>query len=338
MPETAQQFKQTESQNFSTVGSSITASQLLPLVEDWLADCQIRQHSNRTIELRRMFFGRLDWFLKSRQATQCSRAEMRQFFAYLTNGHQGTEGRWDKGKQQQWTKPLRPCTIGSYYHHMRAFFNWLVAEEYITTSPMDKIARPVDRPDQVQPFTKQQIEDLLNAAQHSKYPRRDTAIIRFLLDTGIRVSELCELRMEKINIIEGQAYILGKGNKFRTVCFGRRTARALRAYLRNEQRSPEDPVFLSERGEDAGSKFTRWGVRQIIERLGLKAGIQATRCSPHTFRHTFAIEFLRNGGNVFTLKQLLGHTGLQVTNRYVALAQADIQTQHRQFSPGDRIG
>ena len=79
-------------------------------------------------------------------------------------------------------------------------------------------------------------------------------------------------------------------------------------------------------------------VAQVIERLGKTAGIQSTCCSPHTFRHTFAVEFLRNSGNAFALKQILGHNGLQVINRYVALAEAAIQTQHRPFSPVDRLG
>lgn len=81
----------------------------------------------------------------------------------------------------------------------------------------------------------------------------------------------------------------------------------------------------------------RSGLLQLIRRLGRKAGIQATRCSPHTFRNTFAVEFLRGGGNLFSLQQLLGHSSLSMTNRYVALAQGDIENQHRQFSPADRL-
>jgi site-specific recombinase XerD len=65
--------------------------------------------------------------------------------------------------------------------------------------------------------------------------------------------------------------------------------------------------------------------------------IEATRCSPHTFRYTFAVEFLRAVGNVFSLQQPLGHTSLHMTNRYVALAQGDIENQHRQFSPVERL-
>ena len=71
--------------------------------------------------------------------------------------------------------------------------------------------------------------------------------------------------------------------------------------------------------------------------FGGAAVIEATRCSPHTCRHYFAVEFLRAGGNVFTLKELLGHTTLTMVNRYVQLAQADLEAQHRQFSPADRL-
>lgn len=275
----------------------------------------------RTIELRRVLIGRLHWFLIDRDLSQCGKSELRQFFAYLSTGHTGDEGRWG---DDRYRKPLRPVTVSTYFHHLRAFFNWLVAEELLAESPMEKLAPPVLRADQVQPFTKQQVEVLLQRAQRTKYPRRDEAIVRFLLDTGVRASELCDLKMRDIDLIEGQATVLGKGNKKRMVCFGRRTTRALRAYLRDENRMPDEPLFISERGSTGGAKFTRFGLRQLIERLGEGANLQVGRCSPHVFRHTFAIEFLRNGGNVFTLKQILGHAGLQITTRYVALAQADI--------------
>jgi site-specific recombinase XerD len=104
-------------------------------------------------------------------------------------------------------------------------------------------------------------------------------------------------------------------------------------YLRQDPHEPEDPLFLNKRGE----ALTRSGLRQLLEQLGEEAGIDATRCSPHTMRHTFAVEFLRAGGNVFTLQQIVGHTTLSMTNRYVALALADIEAQHRQFSPADRL-
>lgn len=108
--------------------------------------------------------------------------------------------------------------------------------------------------------------------------------------------------------------------------------------MNEEEREKKDPLFLSDRGNGAGEGLTRHGLRFLIVRLGKAARLDgSTRVSPHTFRHTFAIEFLRAGGNVFTLQQLLGHTHLAMTNRYVAIAQADITAQHRQFSPVARL-
>lgn len=338
MQETAQHFQKQFSPNhhFSSVvePDAVAFSRLPRLIDDWLADCQISQHSPRTIELRRMLTGRLLWFLERQEALECGRREMRQFFAYLSTSDPNSAGRWDNAK---YNKPLRPASVNTYYRHLGSFFNWLVNEEYITVSPLARITPPVPKSDQVQPFSMQQLEDLINAAKKSKYAARDEAIVRCLYDTGIRATELCQLRMKDIDLYEGKLVVLGKGNKVRTVYLGRKGIRSLRAYLRNETRSPEDAVFMAERGKEGGGPLTRSGLLQLVRRLGKAANIQVNRCSPHTFRHTFAVDFLRNGGNTLSLKHLLGHTTLQMTSRYVALAQADMQAQHRQFSPGDRL-
>ena len=131
--------------------------------------------------------------------------------------------------------------------------------------------------------------------------------------------------------------ILGKGNKRRLVYFGKDTTKAVWKYLQENPCEDNDCVFRSSRGITAGDGLTKDGLGELIRRLGKVAGVVSTRCSPHTFRHTFSIQFLRAGGNVFTLKEMLGHTSLTIVNRYVALAQADIENQHRQFSPADRL-
>lgn len=140
--------------------------------------------------------------------------------------------------------------------------------------------------------------------------------------------------MKDVDLYERRAQVVGKGNKRRTICFGRDCGLVLRAYLRNEYRTQDSPLFTTERTE---APLTTSGLLQLVHRTGKRAEIQVTRCSPHTFRHTFAIEFLRAGGNVFALQQLLGHTSLQVTQLYVAQAEADIQKQHRMFSPVDNL-
>jgi site-specific recombinase XerD len=130
---------------------------------------------------------------------------------------------------------------------------------------------------------------------------------------------------------------LGKGNKHRVVHFGRDTKKAVWKYLQKRDIEEDEPLFLSVRGTLAGDPLTRAGLLQLMERLGKVAGLQGVRCSPHTCRHTAALRFLNAGGNVFSLQQLLGHTDLTMTQRYLNLAEADLESQARRFSPVDSL-
>lgn len=304
-----------------------TVSQVEQNGKTWLLDGEIRQHSRATLSLRTIILDKLVWFLRQREYERCGTLELRHFLAYLTTGHEQPGGRWGNEKQD---RPVRPSTVATYHRHLRTFFWWLVEEGIITVSPMEAVASPVARPDQIQPFTPAQVNALLQAAKKSQQPRRNESLLLFLLDTGLRATELCSLRTKDVDLQGRRCTVLGKGNKRRTVPFGGTAIKALWQYLREDAHEPDDPLFFSERGDP----FTRSGLLQLFRRLGKAAHIEAARCSPHTMRHTFAVEFLRGdgkgmGGNVFTLQQLLGHTTLSMTNRYVALAQADIEAQHR---------
>lgn len=315
-------------------GNLISVKEMPRHIEDWLIIGSISQHSPRTTEARKEALSKFVWFLNKNEFSECGVPELRRFFAYLNNGHLNAEGRWGNPRQ---TKPLRPVTIQTFHKHLRTLFNWLVREEVSAISPMEKIPAIVARPDQVQPFTDDQLSQLLKSAKKSRHCRRDEAIVHFLLDTGLRASEFCGLRMQDVDLTERRCRVLGKGNKFRSVHFGKNAGKALWQYIREEARDESAPLFLADRGTRAGEALTRRGLYQLIQRLGKRANLQVARCSPHTFRHTFAVQFLRAGGNTFTLKEMLGHTSLHMTNRYVSLAQADIQNQHRMFSPGDRL-
>ncbi len=320
--------------SFANSAVAVAAADLARHAEGWLLDGDIRLHSSCTRELRRHVLDKLDWFLHEHGCTSCGTLELRRFLAYITRGHESADGRW---KNPLLKRPVRHATLHTYYGHLKTFFGWLVAEGVIEASPMDAIASPIARVDQIQPFTDPQVAALLQAAKRSHHGRRDEAILLLLLDTGMRASELCGLALADVDMQAKRCTVLGKGNKHRSVFFGRTTAKSLWQYLRLEMREPKEPLFFADRGNGAGEPLTRSGLLQLVHRLGKAAKIEATRCSPHTFRHTFAVTFLRNGGNVFTLMQLLGHTSLTMTNRYVALAQADMENQHRLCSPVDNL-
>lgn len=314
----------------TTSDVSISVDHIEQFAHGWILDCEYRQLSQRTIEFRRGFAKNYLWWLRHYEYSYCGKMELRAFLRYVATGHNEPGGRWGN---PLCNRPLRPRTIKDYYTSLHTFFSWIESEGYIEQNPMDEVKPPIYRPDQIQPFNEEQIKNLLSAAKHSNNPLRNVSIILFLLDTGVRNSELCALHMNEVDMVNKKAIVLGKGNKHRAVYFGRETSRMLWKYIRSRNTKPSDPLFVSERG----GQLTRSGLQQLIERLGRVAKIEAVRCSPHTFRHTCAVWFLRNGGQVFALREMLGHTDLGMTNRYVAIAQADVQNQHRRFSPVERL-
>jgi site-specific recombinase XerD len=314
--------------------SSITLIELQHAAEGWILDGRIRQLSARTLEARTDLVQKLLWYLRHREAPACGTRELRGFLAYLTGGHEEPGGRWGNPRM---TKSVKPSTVETYFVNLQTLFGFLVQEGDLPDSPMATLKPPVYREDQIQPFTQDEVRRLLDASRKTRHPRRDEAIVWLLLDTGMRASELVGLNLEHVEMQARRCTVTGKGNKQRSVYFGATAARAVWAYLREGVREPESPLLTADAGTKPGERLTRSGLLQLIERLGGLARIEGVRCSPHTFRHYFAIEFLRAGGNIFTLKELLGHTSLTMVNRYLKLAQADLENQHRQFSPGDRL-
>lgn len=168
------------------------------------------------------------------------------------------------------------------------------------------------------------------------YSSRDRAIILVLLDTGIWVSELCGISVKDIDLESGRILVNGKGNKYRFVYLGKISKQAVWSYLveRFSSQTPpqEEPVFMD---RNQLHRITSQGILLLLKRLGRKARVNNVH--PHKFRHTFAVEFLRNGGNVFKLQQLLGHTDLEMSRKYVELAQIDLESTARRTSPADRM-
>lgn len=320
----------------STVsGASIRTADLGPLADGWLDDGEIREHSGRTIENRRDVIRKLEWFLRQKAHESCGTRELRSFLAYVVRGHQDEGGRWGN---PACTKPVKPSTTVSYFNILRSFCAFLVEQGELDASPMAAMKAPINRDDDVIPFTPEQFEALVAAAKRSTHPKRNEALLWLMVDTGARASEVCELVMKDVDLSGKRCSVQGKGQKTRNLPFGRKCRTALWNYLRHEPREPGQRVFISDRGHTPGEPLTRSGLGQIVRKLGKVAGLEAVRCSPHTFRHTFAIEFLRDGGDVFTLQALLGHESLEMTQKYLRIAKADVEAQHRIHSPGDRMG
>ena len=158
---------------------------------------------------------------------------------------------------------------------------------------------------------------------------RDQSIILVLLDTGIRSSELCGLRVSDVDFETGKVFVTGKGSKERHCYLGTTTRRSLWRYLVARESQPEEPLFTTQ----SDRPFTRSWLRRVVSNVGKRAGV--ANAYPHRFRHTFAVQFLRNGGDIFTLQMLLGHSSLTMVRHYARLAAIDAEQAHNRASPAD---
>jgi integrase/recombinase XerC/integrase/recombinase XerD len=307
-----------------------------------VADGRALGHSERTLGNRRHLLQKFEWWLVNEEEAEAALssltpARIRAFLIYLRQERpDGRFGSETPGAR----KSARPSTVDSYYRALRTFVNFSLAEGLLEETPLKNVKKPRVPKDQVQPFSQDQVLMLLAAARQSRTPERDAAILSLLADTGMRVSELCSLSVGDFNRMGGELSVLGKGNKRRTVYMGAAARRSLWRYVEMDRKhaKPEEPLFIGAGGNRPGTGMTASGVFQVVQAVGQKAGIHGVRCSPHTLRHTFAVNFLRGGGNVLELQRLLGHTDLTMVRRYVDLAESDLAAAHRKASPLDRMG
>jgi site-specific recombinase XerD len=186
-------------------------------------------------------------------------------------------------------------------------------------------------------FSQDEIKAMLSYCRPKTFlGERNRALVLCLLDSGLRASELLSLTITDVDYQQGLIKVMGKGKKERLVRIGNNARQQLWRYmlLRDIKAPPHvQTLWLSEEMRP----FTKNGMLLVMHRLGKRAGIRI-RCSPHTFRHTFAVSYLRAGGDIFTLQQLLGHSSLEMVKRYSrTLNSDDALKAHQQFSPVDRL-
>lgn len=228
-----------------------------------------------------------------------------------------------------------PSTVKTRYRGLHRFCTWLMAEDEIDTHPMLGITPPSPRSKPVPVITDDELDALIRSCAGKTFNhRRDEAMIRVLLDCGLRVAELCSLNVEDIDLMHDTAHVTGKGSKTRPVYFGARTVKSLDRYLRARRThrwAHLDALFLTQRGA-----LSTDGARDIIKARGAAAGI--TDLHPHRFRHTFAHDFLMNGGQERDLKRLAGWTSDSMLERYGAsAADARARAAAQKMKRGDRV-
>jgi integrase/recombinase XerD len=220
---------------------------------------------------------------------------------------------------------------------IRSFSTWAYEEGYLDENVLRRLKLPKLPKTFPEPLSEEEIQRVLSATLDSTRERlRNFSIMMLFLDTGIRLDELVNLKLTRIDFAIGEMTILGKGSKERKVPIGFQAKKALLDYLAKERPDPaspqdEDSLYLSV----DGFPITHGAVEKMFQRV--KKIAEVPNLHPHTCRHTFSVRYLVNGGDAFSLQKILGHTSLEMTRKYVNLASGDVREKHRRFSPMDNL-
>ena len=217
---------------------------------------------------------------------------------------------------------------------LRRFYGYFLRENMIQIDPTALISAPKTTRVLPQFLTEADVEALLNAPQVA-LPRgqRDKSMLEILYATGLRVSELVDLKFEQLNLRQGVLQIVGKGGRERLVPIGEEALEWLETYMNNGRElllsgRQSDYIFVTHRGHN----MTRQAFWHIIKRYTFEAQITKP-LSPHTMRHAFATHLLNHGADLRVVQLLLGHVSLSTTQIYTHVARERLKILHKQFHP-----
>ena len=228
---------------------------------------------------------------------------------------------------------LKDTTQHIHARGIRAWLNWLVDEGELDVSPMKRVSMPRLEKRIPPPFTPKDVQTLLAACdRRTELGARNYAMILTLLDSGLRAAEFCGLRVGDLDMRSGLCTVLGKGQKQRTVRVGAKARGAIVKMLglRGDV-TTEEALWAGRGGEPLGIH----GLQTMLHRLGREVGVMP--CAPHRLRRTFALWCLRDGMDLHSLRMLMGHSTLDVLQRYLALAGEDVERAHKAHSPADKL-
>lgn len=226
-------------------------------------------------------------------------------------------------------------TQGRIISGIKAFYKYLILEDYIKVNPSELIESPKIGTKLPDTLSVSEIDDLISAVDLS-HPQgeRNRAILEVLYSCGLRVSELTSLKLSNIRFKEGYVKVVGKGHKERFAPIGSSAIKYLKIYLneiRNHQnikKGSEDIVFLNRRG----NKLTRVMIFTIIKQLAEKIGLNK-KISPHTFRHSFATHLIEGGADLRAIQEMLGHESITTTEIYTHLDREFLRDTIMTFHP-----
>jgi integrase/recombinase XerD len=231
-------------------------------------------------------------------------------------------------------KGVSASTAQRIYDVLNALFHFLVEEELIESSPMDKVEKPKRCPHPIVPLSVDQVQLLLDRCNGKTFTGiRNKLVIALLFDAGLRATELCMVNLDDVD--QEQRRILLRHTKTdvpRLAYFSGVVARLMSKYLlvREGMATESTRLIIT----DEGNPVDRYWLGRMLKRLGGRVGVKVY---PHLLRHSCAVESLKNGSDIASVMRLLGHSNPKMSLHYAQLADTDVQEKHRETSPADRL-
>jgi len=291
-------------------------------IKDFLAEQVFRGNTQKTIRYYTLSLGRFTTYLAAAHA-DAPDPELDALTIPMLRGFHS----WLVSQE------LSTTSIQSYVRALRSFLTFCHNQDFMTVNLSEKFKLPKAKRHELDILSDNEVKQLFSVF-NVKYlgHLRDYCICALMLDSGLRMNEVTTLRLDKLKLTEGFAIVCGKGNKERVVPLGLTSRRMLARYVaRRPAIARTERVFLMANL----SPITDNTIQQIFKRLKTRAGIPRIRA--HLLRHTFATRYLENGGEMYSLQQILGHTSLEMVKRYVHTTHKKFVPTFGTFSPMDNI-
>ncbi len=231
-----------------------------------------------------------------------------------------------------------PASVARLISTLRSFYRFLLLEECITHDPTSTLAAPTPWQRLPRTLSIPEVEQLLDHTKgRGRLAKRDDALLELLYATGLRVSELVDLKVQNLNLLAGVLICLGKGRKERIVPLGETAHRKLSDYLstvrpqllaRRARGASGDDLFIGQ----GGRRLSRQSVWHLLNKHARAAGLSA-RLSPHTLRHSFATHLLLRGADLRVVQAMLGHSSIRTTQIYTHLTKGELKAVHQRYHP-----
>ncbi len=324
---------------------NVEKNRLQKYIREFLEYCEIEKNkSNRTISNYEHYLGRFSKFASSESVTKPEQIKLelvRKYRLYLNRYVD------DKGNK------LKLITQNYHVIALRAFLKYLSKNDIETLAP-EKIELAKNPSRQIEALEQDELAGVMQAVgqeQEEILRLRDRAILLTLFSTGVRISELTALKREMVNVDRGEFTVRGKGDKLRLVFLSPDAANAIKAYLK--KRIDNHPgLFIahsnigkgkameaeitaqgfkrSEKNDGKAAGLSARSIQRLIHKYAMLAGI-THHVSPHTFRHSFATDLLRNGADIRSVQTMLGHASITTTQIYTHVTNEGLREIHKKF-------